>query len=139
MKNKQHIEGTPQFVPVQTWYTLMLDLEHGFLDYMEKQNIMAMIIMYRYMYSKLKPYITQHMTDKHSEKLNINDVYKLRQNLKSGEADYISKHNEQIFQQINEIIMDKIDILNQLVAKSELYLPLKKTDRKPAVLAQDDW
>jgi len=137
MNKKDVIEGTPQFVPVKTWYDLMFQLETAFLEHMEANNVNGMIIIYRYKLSKFKPYITQYATSETLKKLDVEEIYGLREELKEGEADFVFRHNNKIYTQINSIIMEKIDLLNSLVAKAELYLPLKKVDRRPASFAQD--
>ena len=142
-KSEDYIDGKPQFVPIIKWYEFLQDIEFRFVDAMEQHNIDGMMVYYRYILTKVRPYIKRfYVREKeknYNKKLSLDEIYNLKNQIRPGSTDHVNSLNSNIYQQIDELIMEKMDLLQDLIARAKLQLPIEKPDTRPAALAGDDW
>ena len=128
-----------KFIPAQIFYQVVQTLELDFSNYCVTHNFDGMMMSYRFLCSKVYPYLSNYATDEEKEILDISDIYKKKSELKPGDSDFDVKFNSQIIMELEQKIMQKLDILNELRKRASFDVVVEKKSWKPSALASDDF
>jgi len=128
-----------KFIPAQIFYQVIQNLELSFTDFCVSHNIDGMMMLYRFLYSKIYPYLSNYATKEEIDTLDISDLYEKKQQIRNGESEYDLKTNSQINCELEQMIMQKLDILNELRKRASFDVVIEKSRWKPSALASDDF
>lgn len=127
-----------KFIPAQIFYQVIQNIELNFSDFCITHNIDGMMMLYRFLYSKIFPYLRNVATEDEVISLEISDLYDLKSKLRNGDSEYDVKQNNLINSQLEQNIMHKLDIFNELRKRASFDVFIEKSQWKPSALASDD-